>query len=315
MSAARRRERPRRPFSLNHWLATRSQLHLFWAVVAVDSLLITILLLFWLIPQQARFAIVATTEAISIRVPGGQPAPRWGTLPLYVPPPPPGVAPDPGTEGCVPPSLELAEIFPRPVDMALMRREGALEVTFNGHGQSLGRLRCPGRGDVSAPSFAVVRFPVDASPSPTLRFSGELEIGREVKAGGRSALLLQEGVLTVEAESRPFRSGKVSSETKLNLGDSVRFFAGAGDRPAISHGIVRAQDGVLRIVAHATAEEATVLRPGQETSLPVSIAPTFLARVQAQAEWAILLIIGTLVLNMLSALASLTEANRGEASR
>jgi hypothetical protein len=114
--------------------------------------------------------------------------------------------------------------------------------------------------------------------------------------------LLLDGSLFAEATSEPFPDSRVSSETRLFPGDEVVLTGNAiGDR-AISLGVLRMDKGAIAITAHATASEAEITHLGQGTSPPQMIAPTFLARLQAQSQWGLLLLYFGIFLHMLSIL-------------
>ncbi len=55
----------------------------------------------------------------------------------------------------------------------------------------------------------------------------------------------------------------------------------------------------MNITAHANAAQALVVHFGQDKASAASLAPTFLEKIQAQSQWALLLLIGAILINVL----------------
>ena len=172
---------------------------------------------------------------------------------------------------------------------------------FGAAAGALGRVKC---GDVERPAdrHLVIDFTADQARRLTLPIRGKLTVGQDVRFDMSGQPILLDGIVLAEASSAPFRTGRFSSETRLFAGDRVIFTRGDGKTPVSSSGFLRMKDGAIGVVAHANAAEAQVIHVGQTESRPESVAPSFLAKVQAQSQWAVLLIVLAILLHMLSAL-------------
>jgi len=288
--------------------------YVFLAIAGFEIAIVVTILALWLVPQRARFAIDARTEIAELIIPGGTVAPEWGDLPVDVPGPDVALDPDETVlRKCRNPKLQFARAFTGPVRVIVTSGQRAMLLHIDGNRHSPGQLACDGGGSLDSPSRVDVSLPVTDGRTMSLRFAGQLVVGDEVRPGERAPRLLRSGSVTTEAESWPFDSGKVSSRTDLALGDTIKTIADGHDTPATIFGLIRldddpqTKDDVLHVVGYADAKDVLVLRPGQGGSIPLAIAPTFIARVQAQAEWGILLLVLTLVLNLLNALARVAD--------
>jgi hypothetical protein len=58
----------------------------------------------------------------------------------------------------------------------------------------------------------------------------------------------------------------------------------------------------VRIVGDARSKAAYVTPPGSLRGAPRIVAPTVLARLEAQSEWGVMVVLGILLLNLLTAL-------------
>jgi len=246
------------------------------------------------VPQSARFSIDAKTEVMTITSINSAPLSDWGEISGFV------VTPQAGD--CLAARLVLNEPPPAgTVAVATAEPEG-LQIAFKSpNGESLGLLTCGQQAPRPAPDYFVAVWPPEART--TLRISGDIILGAEISRSAQTAKVLREGTISLFASSWPFRTGSVTSDLTLRLGDEVRFLDGDVNA-APGFGLLRLDDDLIHVVAHVRAHEAQVVRPGQEQGQALVVAPTFLQRVYAQAEWAIILLTATLALNFLGTLMS-----------
>ena len=289
------------------WLTSRPPHRIHLLIAAIDIVLIAAILVIWAFPPRARFLIDAKSEIVSLDLPENTRLPAWGDLPISVSPPDPDHGVDPALAGCRAPTVRLPQRVQTKVTATWVIEDNALQLTLSSDGAPLGTLSCQGTPRGAAPDYLVARWPIGPTSLPTLRFFGEMTVGGQVASNDQSARLLREGALSVEAGSWPFSSGRISSKTDLILGDQVTFLAEDG-KPAMVFGLVRADSDGLRVIGFADGSQAQVLRAGQERSEPLVVAPSFLSRLQSQAEWAVTLIIAALFLNFLTALTHLSDA-------
>lgn len=278
---------------------------LFWSIVAVDLLLMALVTASTLIPRRARLSIAAKTEIASVVLPAGQRSFAWGQ-----------VAIDPKSidtlpQGCTAPSLDLEAPLEGPLamDLRLAPATGLLSVALKRDGGNVGTVECQDGRRIDSGGFVRLLWPKSPERSLALRFMGYLTVGGDLAEGTPSLAMLREGTITVEAPSMPFRNGSVRTETQLYPGDIVQMFNSRdASRQAIAHGLLLAgADGLIEVVAHAEAREAHVIHVGQGEATSASVAPTFWAKLQAQSEWTLLILLGALILNILGALRSYRE--------
>lgn len=279
------------------------------AIIAIDLFVLFVTASLWLMPQQARFTIDASSEIAMVVVPSGQPLPKWGSLKLL-----PAEEFGKLVSACSDARVTLHESLPKPVRIIFFQVESALLATFEIRDpKGLGTLKCSDGRIFSAPSYMTTRWEDDIQTPVSLTFAGSLQLGAEVPEGVSNARLLRSGILTSQAISWPFRSGKIVTSAPLLMGDKVTIAANDKGTEAMSFGTIRLENGALHIVSQAVGRQALVVRFGQERSEPFVIAPTIIERVQAQAEWALLLLVATLLLNLFGAF--LTVATSGSEKR
>ena len=128
------------------------------------------------------------------------------------------------------------------------------------------------------------------------------EVPRETGELGSSSIL--SGTIEVYALSFPMRSGFLLTSRKLMLGDSIRMMADEkGTKDAESAFFIRKNNksNTLRVAAHANAHHVQIQRIGSAKGYATNLAPSPLARLQAQSEW----VLGAGLLAGLLAMASL----------
>lgn len=273
---------------------------LFWGIVAINLLLITLVAASTLIPRRARITIAADTEIGSVELPAGQQSMAWGTL---------AVAPesiDSLPVGCTDPIIDLSAPVEGPlrVELRLAPQSGLLSIALTRPAGNVGTIICADGREFGSGKFVRILRPEDPDRSLVLRFMGQLTVGDDLPEGVSTPAILHDGTIGVEAASFPFRNGAVRAETKLYSGDRVQLFDSSDtSRPATAHGIfVIKESGLIKVIAHADAREARIIRIGQDEATAASVAPTFWAKVQAQSEWTILILLGALLLNVVGAL-------------
>ena len=190
--------------------------------------------------------------------------------------------------------------------------------------------------------FAVPRLPLKGSKKPlasheflesvdtlmqlpsspaAIPVSGELlRIGGSTDPASllTDAPLLRRGTLSSETFSWPLSSSSVIVNRALHEGEIVSFdypmmrrtnrsrVAPVTERKSPPFtGLLLVSGNEARIIARTQSVAAYVTEPNASQGKPVIVAPTLLVRLQAQAEWAIFLLIGGLALNILAALRSI----------
>jgi hypothetical protein len=160
--------------------------------------------------------------------------------------------------------------------------------------------------------------------------------GRELRIGDgpdpnsplSSSAILRNGTLSSETDSWPVKSSIISTEYVLHPGDIISF-----DRPSsgpaseatsgaaysqvpaegrgsnapksggtVFSGLLLIDADNVRIVGDARSKAAYVTPPGSLRGAPRIVAPTVLARLEAQSEWGVMVVLGILLLNLLTAL-------------
>lgn len=289
---------------MNAWVLARKPGQIFWWTAAIDLVLIALIAVFWFSSDNnARFVFDVETEVLEVRVPPGVTPPSWTDIALST---------DDAKGYCPGAKLRVAERVEKPMIVYLAPAPDGIQATLDGQGNSVGQVICPQLPAKQAPDYVSVILPHSALEPATLKLGGHMTLGAEPPARSRTTTLLRSGEIQVQAQSRPFPSGKVTDSTKLLMGDTVRFFSDAkAQKETTSYAVVRLKDGALHVVGQTSARQAHVQRVGQPESGPISIAPSAIARLKAQAEWAILALIGTLVLNLLGALTAYVSAQNG----
>jgi hypothetical protein len=291
---------------INHWLedfCTKVKpIHFFWVTVFIDIFLL-IVVLFLSQQSSARFTVDALTQQIKFISKPGMPPPLWGDVPVFI-------QTDVSYKSehfknCKLPKLRLPETLSKTIEVVVfIHKKGELKVTIKTNDASpVGELFCENKHLGTSHNFEVLTWAVREDSDVTLPFNGIMTLGAEAPNGTTKIRLLISGILITEAVSFPFKTSRAHTETTLRLGDKVELFQDNDQNlMAISHGIIRSENSALRVVAHATADEARVLRLGQDKSRLLSVAPSLWDKLNAQSEWAIFLVIGSLLAHMLSAL-------------
>jgi len=143
-----------------------------------------------------------------------------------------------------------------------------------------------------------------------------------------SSAILRNGTLSSETDSWPLKSSVISTEYTLHPGDIISFDPPSGPvspraattRPssgapatttveeppqqiggAVFSGLLLIDADSTRIVGDTRSRAAYVTPPGSLRGAPRIVAPTLLARVEAQSEWGVVVVLGILLLNLLAA--------------
>lgn len=278
---------------INGWVLRRNAGQIFWTIAALDVALVALIVTVWtLSSDKAVFTFDVQTELLEAAAPPGASPPNWGDVDLA----------DGADAFCRGARFRIAERAANGMTIQLKAVDTGIEAVLDAGAEPAGEVLCPGEAPGPSPSYVVLHIGDKAGAPATLRIGGNLTLGAEPPARSHATTLLREGALRVQAKSWPFPSNRVGDETSLQMGDTVRFFTDRrGREQAIGYALIRRQDGALHVAGQVIARQAHVQRVGQHDSDPISFAPSALARLQAQAEWAILGILGTLGLNLLGA--------------
>ncbi len=290
------------------FLRRRTSTDVFWASVVLILLLAVAVLCIALWPRMGRYTVSADTDVVTVEIPGGSHLPVWGDLPLEA-----GDAQAGGR--CAGATLRLADHLDHPLKAVIRRSGEGLQVDLQSDAASLGALTCKGL-TTPAGSHATLRWSPPERPDgqpdkawipPVLAFEGYVEIGSQGFDEVVAIPVLKTGSVTVEAASRSFRSGRPRTEAPLSLGDNVSFQGEAG-KPVIARGVATLSEDALDVVVRADAKHASIIRFGESDAEPTLVAPSLLSRLQAQDEWAIYAILGTLAVGLFGALKAYVAA-------
>jgi hypothetical protein len=291
-----------------------SAARLFWSVIAIDLFLIVAVGLMMRTGGDARFSIEARSEIVELRVGAKEEMAGWDELAVAT------IDEDTGPVTCRAPVFKMPPRMAGPFRMiAQSDAEGGLTIEFlDAKPGALGEIRCEGARH-PAGAHLILGLTADQARRLTLPVHGQLTVGRDVSFDLNEQPILLDGKVYAEASSAPFRTGRFSSETRLFAGDRVILTRADGETQVSSWGFLRTIDGAIGVVAHASAAEAQVIHVGQTKTGSESVAPSFLAKVQAQSQWAVILIMVAILLHMFSALrdylferARVEDLQRGE---
>lgn len=140
---------------------------------------------------------------------------------------------------------------------------------------------------------------------------GKITIG-SVPRQAYSPVLL-EGTVTAASPSYPFPSGRATEQAKVSLGESLKFVYHKSEEEAPMQLIARyvPESHFFDIAASAIgdrgmsqelADSAQINRLGNDEPFTVSRVPSIWSRLEAQSEWALLLVLIGVALKFLSAL-------------
>lgn len=271
---------------------------LVWPAVGAQLLLAVGLALTVLLPRDARISVEAETGIVSFDIAPGQPWMTWGDLS-----PVRAILPD--TE-CIDSTVALDRVLRGPLRVELRSSEqngivaSLQRPDAGGISGGLGTVSCPDGKDYPIENSLILIWNEDAARRLNLPMVGAMTVGDDVRTGMSDQLVLTGGRVLVEASSAPFRSGQVSRETPLFAGDRLSLAGETDDKAVPAHALVRlGEDGRLAVTAHANAARALVVHNGQDEASAASLAPTFLEKLQAQSQWALLLLIGAILINVL----------------
>ena len=293
---------------------------MFWAAVSlcVIALVASCAIL---IPRKAMFSAEVLTEQFEVEIPrlGLMPFQDGVLLDLYEAPA--------GSRVCTGPVLH----FDGDPSLGVNQSDGPLNLVVNAvsaelfavkvsaaAGRTIGAtVTCADASEHAAPREVRFSVPRSSFAGSTFQFQGAVTLGGGALVGTRNDLrILREGTIRVTARSFPLGSGVASDSVTLLPADTVRFFSSA--RGGLAEGTLIAryepQEVAFRIVAHTPARQAEVYRVGSGRSDTMSVAPTLWARVQAQREWAILLVILAILIKFLEICRSQYSAEQENAN-
>ncbi len=285
-------------------LGSLEPIHLRITILFINAVIVIgiIILAFW--PQGATFTTDAFTETLTLTVDPGVPLSNWPELPVSSVFKFGKTLADTSVDAsCLRPILSLGSrrSATRLVVSAVGKGAIALDIqsTDPKHptdldGQSLGTITCRDGRKIAAPERVAVLW---RQADLTQPFHGHLVLGA---VPGSSSRLLREGTLNVTAKSWPLPTGATGVDHKLLLGDEVRVFSSGfpSSVEATSHGLFRAEAGVLRVIARAQGHTARVAHLGQDRAGVEAIGPNRWERIMAQPYIAIVLAILALTANM-----------------
>lgn len=270
---------------------------MFWATLLVYLVLLVVLLVI-LVPRKATFSAEVLSEQFEVEVPPLALLPFRNGVTLESFDAPAGAScahPSLRFDGDAAPGVNQSGSALTFVVTAVGAESFAVKVTSAQGADSGMHVSCDGGSDYPAPRE--VQFTVTQSGflGKTYRFDGAITLGGGSLVREDDTLpILKEGAVRVVARAFPFGSGTASESNALTAADTVRFFDSSNARqPAEGSLIARYEPGerAFRIVAHVVARQAEVYRIGSQRSELMVMAPTIWTRIQAQREWAILLVI------------------------
>lgn len=129
---------------------------------------------------------------------------------------------------------------------------------------------------------------------------GKVILGNTPTTGKKEKKILTDGTITASSSSFPFKSGRISQSTKLYAGDKISFSSLKKRQDVIKSTTYSEYDEIMKsyqVIVHTNAHYASVKQIGSDISFPISRAPSFWARLEAQGEWAIFLLVIALISN------------------
>jgi hypothetical protein len=291
--------------ALDIYVSRISARRIFWLTAIVNLALIGVVVAILVVPaREAQFSGLAVTETFRIQLPVGSIPPAGLADQL--------VAAKPGASPCAR-EVELFSPTKDPITLDFEVSDGTPSLLIRGSKAAARpyavERRCDGSERDVTSSLRLHPFAGNGA-STTLIVEGVATLGQPA---GPGRPLLRSGTITASSSSLPFRSSRVAASSELMLGDQVRFFRSDDDDVgATANAIVRFDpaEKAFRISIQSGASKAEVTRLGSDSSFPLTVAPSFWARLQAQAEWAVLLFSLALVLNVISAARQYAEGNR-----
>jgi hypothetical protein len=280
---------------------------MFWTTVAVYLLAIVAALLI-LIPRHAWFSAEVLTEQLEVVVPKRGFLPPWDGVEL-------NSFAGPDGEECRQPRLWFD------ADEELRVNESDGDIRFGLYAQTedqflvrvigprdkplAANVTCESGARHAAPGEAAFQVSKEAFAGTTFRLQGAVTLGGESASGsGARFRMVRAGTLRMTARSVPLGTGRVTESETLMAADTVRFFDSSAGGGLPSATLLIRYDGEARafsVVSHVVARQAEVFRPGAGRSEVLSVAPGLWARIQAQREWVIILVIAGLLLKLLDA--------------
>lgn len=294
---------------LDALLATLSARLMFWATVAINILLLSgAVWLYWQPPLETQFSANVLTESFIVDVPAG------GYLPQSLVAT--AVPVDAVRNACNTTAFELYAPGEGKLRFAFSMIDGEPSVLVQrlaqtkGDAAPYGVARCG--ADSHDMSGEVRAYPFRGRSAPAnYVLEGEVQLGQI--AGSDRAGILRSGVVVVSSSSLPSRSARLEERRELMLGDEVQFFGGVGQAGKVASNVVVRYDAESRafhVVSHAAARSAEVKRPGFDRAVPITVAPTLWARLQAQSEWTIYAFVLAILLNIMTSVRAYAADNR-----
>lgn len=276
------------------------QMTIFVALIALLSAVIVI-------QRAAPMRVEAITEIWSVLIPEGAPMPHYLSG-LHV-------VPSRYTKYCgnTKPGLVATIDLPNVASLHLHATFVSIDAQNlsvilrpENKNRTYGRIRC-GEVQTELNRSVILRVPVDKSRRLTFTVEGYVTIGSlpKGKGGKLGPPLLLSGEVIASARSFPFETGRVEVRSRLAPGDELQLFdAPKGDSPAFSEVIARYRPdtSAYQVTLHSNAARAEIFRLGNDFSYPIASAPSLWARIEAQAEWAVLIAMLAVILNAASAI-------------
>lgn len=158
----------------------------------------------------------------------------------------------------------------------------------------------------------VIRYPPQPAGPATILVEGIVSIGEEPASRGGTMPLLRSGKVVATSQSYPVPSGRAVEESPLLMGDRLSFRGDDAADLTKTWLVARHQPetAAFDIVVQTDAASALVNRMGQERAIEISRTPSVWARLEAQKEWALILLWIALLANLLAALQHYMETRR-----
>lgn len=282
----------------------RVPLMLFRINLAVDALLLFAAIAIIVAPRAATFVADIDTAVVNIDYRPGDTAPDFGESEITL------IDFDQQTR-CEGGLISLPDPLDRQLGLKVSAQDGLKIYLSTSDPRGLGLRGCGSNAGPSHVSEAIVDWPTGQARSKVLAIEGRITAGALPQKGDLTPSLLESGRLQMETSASPFGDGRASSEVLLHLGDELQILDSAG-QPAKAYGLLRWDNGRLKLMLRAKGHRAMINAIGQERAGAVAVAPSFWTKLQAQSEWAVIIFCVAILLNMISATQALWGLLRDE---
>lgn len=278
---------------------------LFYATAAILIVCLAIVLSLLSTPDEANLTVAAKTEVMSIELSQDTPLPGYLSGPGW----------RPQTDLCSEDESEFAFAEPignRVVATIATASNGAIEVRFEPKGEEqYGVLFCA-EDELAIASPLTMRSSGAGSEMVTIVAQGNMTLGAVPGSRPGQNQILRSGSITATSSSYPLSSGQATQTSALRMGDRLSFEAGEDAAPSKSWLVARhlRDQNVFDVVVQTDAQAALVNRIGQSSAFKVSRTPSVWSRLEAQSEWALVLLIIAILLNLLAALQHYMETRK-----